>query len=245
MGSSPTPYISARVSLLSTINAPFLGHIIRAFSTSGIPIDSVILDSKLESAKDLAIHEERTRGRFPFVPLHEFEDQYIPVYSVANHSSDVTAELVHRRQIDLLINAGTPRIIKSNVLRSPRIGVLNCHPGLLPNLRGCTCVEWAVYLDEQVGNTVHFMNESIDEGPIVVKEGLVFRKSDTYVDVRVRVYERGLELLTKGVKKIVAEGLTPGSLEPQQEGRYFGVMDQEKMRKVVAKLQRGEYAYQV
>ena len=244
LGSSAGPDISARVSLLSTLNAPFLGHMIRAFSASGIPIDSVILDSKLESTKDLAIHEERTRGRFPQVPLHEFEAQYIPIFSVAHHSSDVTAELVRKRQIDLLINAGTPRILRSNVLGSPRIGVLSCHPGLLPSLRGCTCVEWAVYLDEQVGNTVYFMNESIDGGPIVLKEGLVFRKTDTYVDVRTSVYQNGLRLLTQGVKKVITEGLTPRSLEAQGEGRYYRVIDAEKMQQVVAKLQGGDYAYQ-
>lgn len=56
---------------------------------------------------------------------------------------------------------------------------MNCHPGLLPKFRECTCVEWAVYLDEEVGNTVHFMNEKIDEGPIIVQEALHFKKMTT------------------------------------------------------------------
>ena len=61
------------------------------------------------------------------------------------------------QKIDLLVNAGTPRILKSNLLKAPSIGVINCHPGILPDFRGCTCVEWAIYLDQPIGNTVHLI----------------------------------------------------------------------------------------
>lgn len=233
-----------RIAFLSTQNAPLLGYIIREFVREELSIAGVILDARGQSEKDLRIHDERTGGRLPSVPLEEFESLHIPFYVVANHSSKVTADLVRQLSLDLLVNAGTPRVLKPEVLDAPTVGVLNCHPGLLPRFRGCTCVEWAIYFDEQVGNTVHFMNERIDEGPIVVQEGLVFGKRDTYVDVRVKVYEHGNRLLARGVRKIMAEGLRPWTLAPQPEGRYFGVIGEDKMRVVLEKLARGEYAFQ-
>lgn len=235
---------SYRVSLLGTLDAPFLGYIIREFIAQGISIDSVILDSKAMSAKDWAIHEERTQGRFPLIPLDQFEEHNIPFYFVNNHVSGVTVNLLRKRGIDILVNSGTPRVLNSHILNAPKRGVINCHPGLLPKYRGCTCVEWAIYFNEQVGNTVHFMTPKIDEGPIILKEALVFSKQDYYVDIRTKVYRHGIELLANAVNKIIAEDITCESLEPQPEGQYFKPIEPEKMREVIGKLQRGEYAYQ-
>ena len=230
--------------LLSAIEAPLLGYIVRELVRECVPIDGIILDSKPESQKDRRIHQERTADRLPPVPLEEFEGLHVPFYFVADHSSKATAGLVRVLSLDLLVNAGTPRILGPEMLDAPSVGVVNCHPGLLPAFRGCTCVEWAIYLDEQVGNTVHFMNERIDEGPIVLQEGLIFTRRDTYVDVRVKAYEHGHRLLARGVAKIIAEGLRPEKLEPQPVGRYWGVIDPDKMDEVMGKLARGGYAFQ-
>ena len=233
-----------RVGLLSTLDAPFLGYIIREFIKLNISISSIILDAKMQDPKDHRIHEERTGSRLPPLPLDRFESLTIPFYFVTSHSSGITEDLVRKLKLDLLVNAGTPRILKPTILNAPTIGIVNCHPGLLPQFRGCTCVEWAIFLDEQIGNTVHFMNEGIDEGPIVLQEGLTFNKCDQYIDVRIKVYEHGNALLAKGVKKIIPEGLTPCNLPPQGKGRYFEVVPPDKMGKVLEKLERGEYAYQ-
>jgi len=233
-----------RVALLSTIDAPFLGHVVQELTREDVAISAVILDAKLQSPRDHRIHHERTAGRMSPVPLEEFEALHLPFYVVSNHSSKATAELVRALSLDLLVNAGTPRILGPEILEAPAIGVVNCHPGLLPRFRGCTCVEWAVYLDEQVGNTVHFMSARIDEGPIVLQEGLVFGKKDTYVDVRVQVYEQGNRLLARGVRKIIAAGLSPATLPRQVDGRYFGVIEEDKMDEVVRKLAAGAYAFQ-
>lgn len=243
MRSSSFPATS--ISLLGTVNSPFLGYVIRSFVANEIPIDSIILDSKGESPRDLAIHEERTGGRFPPLQLKEFEKYAIPCYFVANHSSSVTSEFIRNQRIDLLINAGTPRIISPAVLQAPRTGIVNWHPGILPYFRGSTCVEWAIFQDKPVGNTIHFMNERIDEGPIVLTESLEFSKLDTYVDIRVKVHERGLQLLANGVKKILNDGLNPSVLEPQGQGRYFPVIDPQTMQDVLKRVERGEYRYQL
>ncbi len=233
-----------RIGLLSTVDSPFLVRTIQALLQDDIAVDSVFLDSQLQTSRDLAIHHERTGGRFPARPLDECEEEGIPFYFVRNHSSEMTAALVRKRQIDLLVNAGTPRILGPDILAAPRRGILNCHPGLLPEFRGCSCVEWAIYLDQQVGNTVHFMNEGIDEGPIVLREGLTFGKRETYVDVRVKVHEHGLDLLARAVKRLIETQLSPSSFGPQGEGRYFRAMQPALLEDVKWKLERGEYVYQ-
>ena len=50
-----------------------------------------------------------------------------------------------------------------------KIGVLNCHMGILPNYRGMDIIQWAI-LEKRldlIGLSCHIMTEKIDEGPIV------------------------------------------------------------------------------
>ena len=234
-----------KLGLLSTNDSPFLGYTLREWINHLLKVDAIIMDSKRFSEKDKRIFAERTGGRFPPIPLERFEEQQIPVYYVRNHSSDPCVRLVKDLGIDILVNAGTPRILKSNILEAPKIGVVNCHPGLLPKFRGCTCVEWAIYLDEQVGNTVHFMDEGIDTGPIIIQEALTFSKDDSYRDVRSKVFESSCKLLAKGIEKVITEDLNLSNLPPQSKGSYFGVIGKDQMEEVLSKIERGAYKYQL
>jgi methionyl-tRNA formyltransferase len=203
------------------------------------------LDEKDVHPKDAEIHEERTQGKLPPLSLFSFDSLKIPFYFVRNHNAEQTHDIIRTEKIDIIVNAGTPRILKTATLRSPRVGVLNCHPGLLPRYRGCTCVEWAIFNDEQVGNTAHFMSEGIDEGPIILSEGLTFRKTDRYADIRTAVYANACTLLARAAKKIMDENLHPSTLPPQTDGSYWNVIESEKMQQVLEKLDREEYAYQL
>jgi methionyl-tRNA formyltransferase len=233
-----------RIAVLGTVDAPLLGHLLAELFAARITVTAVILDAKGQNSRDHALHEERTAGRMPPVPLEAFEDAHVPFYFVADHRSAATVRLLQALSVDLLVNGGTPRILPRHVLDAVSVGVLNCHPGLLPRFRGCTCVEWAVYLDEPVGNTVHFMDERIDEGPIVVQEPIAFSPQDRYVDVRIKVYDHGHKLMARAVRTIVDKQISRASLPPQGPGTYFGVIEEDKMRMVVDKLARGAYRFQ-
>lgn len=233
-----------RISLLSTPNSEILGYIIKKLMEHNIPIHSIIFDSKQLSHKDLQIWQDRTDGKLPLIPLFEFEKLKLPFYFFGSHNSIVTEKFVKDSKIDLLVNAGTPRILKSYILKVPKIGVINCHPGLLPKFRRCTNVEWAIFLDEQIGNTVHLMTDEIDEGPIILQESLIFRKLDRYSDIRTKVFERGFELLARGIMKLMESTCDIRKQEYDKNGKYFDVIEEEKMNFVIEKLNNGLYPFQ-
>jgi methionyl-tRNA formyltransferase len=232
-----------RIGLLATIDAPLLGYQIRDLLEEGCHVDAIIFDSKMMSEKDHKIHLERTSGKMPPISLDSFEKAEIPAYFVNNHNSEFCTGLVRRIGLNLLVNAGTPHILKEGILGATNIGVLNCHPGLLPKFRGCTSVEWAIYLDKQVGNTIHIMSKRIDEGPIVTKEGLNFTTSDTYQDVRVKVFSAGSKLMARTVSEIQCGKLSPEQFHSQGKGKYHSVIDAEKMAHVYQKLDEGKYVF--
>ena len=233
-----------RVGLLSTSDAPLLGHIVSALREHDIAIACILLDAKRAMERDKKIFEERTESKLPALPLAALDRREISCVAVGRHGSEACLAEIRDRELDILVNAGTPRILKSPMLGAPRIGIVSCHPGLLPDFRGCTCVEWAIYLDQPVGNTVHFMNENIDEGPIIVREAASLGPVDAYSDVRVAVYRAGFRLLARGLRKTANEGLRPESLPSQGPGRYFPVIPEDKMIEMRDKLRRGAYFYQ-
>lgn len=233
-----------KIGLLGRADSLMMGYILREMAEKNVAADAVLMDSKTLGEKGRKIQEERTGGKMPILPLHEFEALRIPFYFVEDHTSDRTVRLIRDLGLDLLVNAGTPRILKGAVLQAPKVGIVSCHPGLLPQFRGCTCVEWAVYLDEPVGNTVHFITEGIDEGPIILQEQLGFTKQDTYTDVRVKVFRHAAGLMARGLRRVQDEQLSPSVLPPQGEGRYFKVMESEKLQDVMRKLADGRYRFQ-
>lgn len=233
-----------RFGLLSTIDAPLLGYQLRALIDRKMYPDAIFLDSKTISEKDIGLHEERTRDQMPAIPLHAFEDIGPACYFVENHNSSVSAKLIQRLELDFLINAGTPRKLGMEVLNSTPMGVLNAHPGLLPAFRGCSCVEWAVLLDEPVGVTVHRMSEGIDEGPTLLKKQVVIGRNQDYVALRVATYLQACAAMADAVSDLVVGNVTDDNFTPQASGRYFKPISNDDLQRVKEKLNHGAYKYQ-
>lgn len=162
---------------------------------------------------------------------------------VENHNSAEAMRLIRDRGCTIAVNLGTPRILSEKFLNSFD-AVLNCHPGILPKYRGCTAVEWSVYNDDPIGNTVHLMTSGIDEGPILVAEEIHLTQADDYVRTRVKVYSRGFDLLAETTLRVIGGEVDVGSLPAQPEGRYWKPIDDEKMAVVITTLRQGKYRYQ-
>ena len=233
------------VSLLSNIGSPVFGQVINEFIKQGVKIDSVIFDDLVTPKEYIKVWNERTAGNFPVLPMSDFEGLNIPCFFVKNHSSAKTVKLVKSGNIDLLINAGTPRILKHNILSSPNIGVLNCHPGSLTRYRGCTAVEWAIFEDEKIVNTVHLMTEEIDQGPIVLESENYFSKGDSYSDIRSAVYRDGYKVLAQAVLHMMNTDKNWCEADYPKSGRSMDVIESDKMEIVYEKIRNNNYKYQL
>jgi phosphoribosylglycinamide formyltransferase-1 len=73
--------------------------------------------------------------------------------------------------------------------------ILNCHPGIIPEVRGLDAFKWAIYNNQMVGNTLYFITEEVD----LAIEGLVSEtpvyKDDTLKTFSDRHYDREIEML--------------------------------------------------
>lgn len=91
----------------------------------------------------------------------------LPIQYFDNPNSPDFIDYVKQLQIDLLVNARTRFIYKSKILKTPKIGAINIHHGLLPGYRGLMCDFWALFDDRPTGFSIHKMEKKIDNGAIV------------------------------------------------------------------------------
>jgi methionyl-tRNA formyltransferase len=230
------------VAVLTAAESPLSGYYLESLLKRECIPRCVLVDRKTWSQKDLAIHADRTEGRLPPSVAEHMAGSFDVVF-VDNHNSPEAINELTTRRCEVIANAGTPRILNNEFLDSFR-AVVNCHPGILPKYRGCTCVEWAVFNDDEVGSTAHLMTAGIDEGPIIRTEALALSTADDYVATRVKVYLQGCSLLAE-VTRQIADGAIDVTLLPQQgSGSYWKPIDAEKMEVVVRKLREGKYRFQ-
>jgi len=230
--------------LLIAAGDPLSGYYLNAFLTKNLTPSIIIIDEKEYSKRDHEIHKERTGNQLPSLDLNKITEN-IKVYSVDNHNSKKCIEIIDQHKVGILINAGTPRIIKEALLNSLSIGVINAHPGILPYYRGCTCVEWAIYNNHPIGVTVHLMSEGIDEGEIISAAFVDLSKATCYKDVRVSVYKESFHLLADSVRKILNSDIYDSDFLVQKEGLYWNLIDENKMKVVIKKLNSKPYKHQI
>ncbi|MDA7676839.1 formyltransferase family protein [bacterium] len=124
-------------------------------------------------------------------------------YEVVAHNTGQCAELIKSAGVDIGVVAGA-RILKEPVLSAPRAGIINFHPGLIPEVRGMDALQWAILQDKPIGVTAHLIDRRVDAGLIILKEEIVLRRDDTLIDVSLKIQETEINMLPKALDAIAA-----------------------------------------
>lgn len=115
-------------------------------------------------------------------------------YRKLPHNSEEVAELLVAERIDVVIIGGA-RILKQPVIGSPTIGIVNFHPGLIPEVRGLDALKWSVYKGVPPGVTAHLIDERVDAGRIIVREQIPVHPDDGWIDLSLRLNDRQVDLI--------------------------------------------------
>jgi phosphoribosylglycinamide formyltransferase-1 len=131
--------------------------------------------------------------------------------------------LVHELQargVELVCQAGWMRILSTVYVRAFRGRAMNVHPSLLPAFPGLHAHRQALDHGVKVsGATVHFTDEGVDTGPIIVQAAVPVEPDDTedtlaarVLTVEHRLYREAIRLFAEGRLEIVGRKvvITPG-----------------------------------
>ena len=139
-----------------------------------------------------------------------------------NVNSPTFVEHVKRLNVDLIVVYFFSQILKTAILQTPRLGILNCHPSLLPRYGGPHPAFWMLKNGESVaGVTVHVMTEKIDAGDIVAQQELMIGENENAGQLMQRQHHAAAALLTEAVNAMAQGTIDP---RPQNiaERSYFG-----------------------
>lgn len=110
--------------------------------------------------------------------------------SRAAHEEDVLRVLSASRP-DIIALAGYMRLLSAGFVERFRNRVVNIHPSLLPSFPGVDAQAQAVAYGVRVsGCTVHFVDENLDAGPIIVQRAVPVHEDDTAQSLSARILEQ-------------------------------------------------------
>jgi len=121
----------------------------------------------------------------------------------AEHEREVVAALTERR-IDLVCLAGYMRVLSREFIEAYRGRILNIHPSLLPSFPGLNAQQQALDHGAKVsGCTVHFVDETLDGGPIISQRVVRVHDGDTVESLSQRILAEEHSLYPEAVALVL------------------------------------------
>jgi phosphoribosylglycinamide formyltransferase 1 len=112
---------------------------------------------------------------------------------------------IEERQADLVVLAGYMQVLSSEFVGRFRNRVVNVHPALLPAFPGINAVQQAIDHGSKVtGVTVHFVDEGVDSGPIIMQRPVPVGASRNWDDLEEVIHAAEHALLPETIRLIAA-----------------------------------------
>ncbi len=127
---------------------------------------------------------------------------------VANHNSDIAIKYLKNIKPSIGIILGA-RLLSKNIIDNFSQGIINFHPGVLPENRGLDNLKWAIYNNLPQGVTTHFIDENIDVGYEIYKELIEIDTDDTLYDVNSKLFD----LQMVHLKKLISDNFNVDNLK--------------------------------
>lgn len=148
----------------------------------------------------------------------------IPVLTCKSINSPEAIDFLQLQQPDIIVSAYFHQIIRPPVIKIPRLGVLNIHPGWLPNYRGVMNYFWVLRNEEQYGGvSVHWIDEGIDTGGLLARARFLITPQMTQHQVLMKTAILGSRLLQQIVRRLARDEAIPTITVSEDEARYYSL----------------------
>lgn len=160
--------------------------------------DKMIVDDSLEIAFMSVRYEARDSEL-----IKRAEENHIPLELSKNVNSEEFLEKMREYDVDLFVSMSFNQILKAEFINLPKYKTINCHAGRLPFYRGRNILNWALINDEkEFGITVHYVDEGIDTGDIILQEVYPITDEDNYGTLLEQAYIGCADVLYRAIKII-------------------------------------------
>lgn len=162
-----------------------------------------------------------------------------PVVACSDQNSPRAVAQLKQWTPDLAIFTGG-NILRDEVLKVPRLGILNSHLALLPEIRGMSSPEWSLLCGVAIGITIHFMDSGVDTGPILLhREFAGTEGCDSLADLRNKMIAEGIELIAEAVAGLDRGMISAVPQTDREKDHQFFVMHEQLRTMAARRLKEG------
>lgn len=125
-----------------------------------------------------------------FKTKREFEEQIV--------------KYLEEERIDLICLAGFMRVVSPWFVQKFRNRILNIHPTLLPSFKGTEGIKDALEYGVKItGATIHFVDERVDHGPIILQAAIEVKDDDTQESLAERIHQQEHKIYPEAIRLFV------------------------------------------
>lgn len=118
------------------------------------------------------------------------------------HDAEIVAEL-RKRNVELVCLAGYMRLLSGDFVRAFPDRIINIHPSLLPAFPGLDAQKQAIEYGVKIsGCTVHFVDDDLDHGAIILQKAIEVKDEDTAESLSARILEYEHALYIEALQRI-------------------------------------------
>lgn len=137
-----------------------------------------------------------------------------------------TIKFIRELNLDYIVLAWWPQIIKKPILGITKKGIVNFHPSLLPYCRGKNPNFWSIVEEVPFGVSIHFIDDGIDSGEIIFQKEI----DKTWEDTGETLYNKSLinmvRLFKESYPKLLKEEFNTKKQESEKKTfHYFKELD--------------------
>ncbi|HKO99745.1 MAG TPA: phosphoribosylglycinamide formyltransferase [Pyrinomonadaceae bacterium] len=198
-----------------------LGILISGRGSNMLALASAIREGRIPDAEIAVVLSDHANA----AGLTAARDQGLKVETVERHGrsrqehDEETVAVLRKHEVEMVCLAGYMRVLSGQFLEAFPQKILNIHPSLLPAFPGLNAQLQALEHGVKVtGCTVHFVDETLDGGPIVAQRVVPVYDNDTEETLSARILQQEHELYPEAVAtvtshayRIVNRRVLPGS----------------------------------
>ena len=195
--------MTKRIAVIASGRGSNLQAVIDAIKAGGLPATCVALIT--DNPKAYAI-ERAEQAKIPVIIVD------YAAYSSRQEYEQALLHAMQRVNPDLFVLAGYMRIVGKEIVQAFSGRMINIHPALLPSFTGLHAQRQAVAYGVKVsGCTVHFVDESLDGGPVIVQQAVPVLDGDDEDSLAERILVHEHECLPYAIRlfcedRLVIEG---------------------------------------
>src|SRR5438309_5657217 len=194
-------------SVVNTARAARLGILISGRGSNMVALADAVEEGRIPNAEVAVVVSDQANA----AGLAKAKERGIETFVIErrgrtreDHDREIVAAL-RRLNIDLVCLAGYMRILSRAFIAAYRGRILNIHPSLLPAFPGLDAQKQALEHGAKfTGCTVHFVDDELDHGPIVVQRAVPVLESDDVDSLSARILEQEHIAYSEAIAKVLS-----------------------------------------